>query len=96
MAQVEIGGGLVQHQRPRLLRQRPGDAHALPLAARQRRHPALPQVQHVAALQCTLDGGEIARLCRAERSQVRVATQQHRLVHAQGKDRLFPLRHDTH
>ena len=37
---VQIAGGLVQHQQLRLLRQRPGDGHLLPLAAGQLRHAA--------------------------------------------------------
>ena len=81
VAHVQTAGGLVQQQQTRLLHQRPGDGHLLPLAAGQLRDAALHQRGKGHVGQHLRGGGAVGWAgLQAEAGQ---AAQQHGVEHRQ-------------
>src|SRR2546421_394534 len=66
VAHVEGGGGLVEDQRRRVLRERAGQEHALALAARELRERARRQILDAGVAHGALGGGEIVGALEAE------------------------------
>src|SRR6266446_6416028 len=94
--QVERRRRLVEHEELRLLSEGAGEPHSLVFTARQRPEPAVGQVHRVARDQCALDGRSVRRGHTPEEREVRVAAQEHRLVHPLREHVLLALRQDAH
>ena len=80
---IQIGGGLVHKDRLRVLGQRHGKIHLLPLASAELLHGAIGQVARACPFQGFLRGLIVLRPVAARVSQVRKASVQH---HSPGGD----------
>src|SRR5690606_19233203 len=95
VADVERGGGLVEHERVGLLRERARDAHELALAARERGEGAVGEAEHVAAGHGLLDRHAVGLSLAAPVAEVGVAAHGDEFAHGDGERELLVLRHDA-
>jgi hypothetical protein len=82
---VEVGGGLVHHQQARLLRQRAGNKHHLPLAARQLLEAAVRQVRDAQPRERGVCCLVVARAMPRPRRHARHPPHQHDLARRVGE-----------
>ena len=93
---VEVGGGLVHHERLGLLRQGARHEHHLLLAARHLLVEAVGQVRHLQALKRRLHGPLVVGMMARRPREVRHAPHAHHLAGGVGEGQARVLRHVGH
>src|ERR1700722_8488655 len=93
VAEVEARGWLVEHDELRLLRQRAGEQHELPLAAGDHRVRPLPQMRDAEPLKRLHGDGAIGSGWAAEQIAVCRAPHQHHRFDGEGEGDNMGLRH---
>ena len=81
--EIETGDRLVEQQQRRLLSERPGQVHALPLAAGELRHRPITERHGVGRLQRPLDRLRVGGALRLKALEVRQPAERHRLAHGE-------------
>src|SRR5206468_2299674 len=96
VAQVEMRGGLVEHEEPRLLGQRPREQGALALAARELLERQRSQRERLRRRHGGARGGDVGGVLEEAARRVRVTAHQHELLDRERKGPRRLLRHHRH
>src|SRR2546430_3849144 len=96
VAQVEMRGGLVEHEQPRLLGQRPREQRPLALAPRELLERQRSQCERLRRRHGRPRGGDVGGVLEEAARRVRVTAHQHELFDRERKGPRRLLRHHRH